>query len=83
MGETYFPEEYIAIRRRGQEIPDVIGTKEHIEQRISIARLQAASLVGFLAIFFGVVLGIPAILQHVLTLGRGESKHRPSDTRGR
>lgn len=82
MGETYFPEEYIAIRRRGQETPDVIGTKEHIEQRISIARLQATSLTGFLAIFFGVVFGIPAVLQHAIGIGRGEPKHRPSHNRG-
>ncbi len=83
MGETYFPEEYIAIRRRGQETPDVIGTKEYIEQRISIARLQTTSLTGFLVIFFGVVLSIPAILQHAITTGRGERKQRPSQYRGR
>lgn len=80
MGESYFPEEYVAILQHGKDVPDVVATKDHVENWINSKRLTAASTLGFFVILAGFILGAPAILQNAIT---ASNRRRASSQQGK
>jgi len=66
LGQTSVSQSYISLLVAGQTTPDVISSKEHVEEWISIARLRHILFWGFLFILIGFVLALPVSIFQVL-----------------
>jgi len=67
-GEGSIVHEHISLRPRGSS-PNLLATREAVEQWLHDARLRCLSLLGFIIVFCGVVLGLVSLIMQAIASG--------------